>query len=459
MHADRVGSFDRSPLRRLGRRSVLKGVTLGAGAAVLEPFVRGLEAEAAGQEPPRRVIFLLTGNGLWPHHVQPTNVDRKAGDGLIDRPMAEMQLPRQLAKLEPFRDQLGIIQKLSHRIAGPGDHGKSFGALGCFNWRRDAVGQTVDHAIASAQEAIFPVVGLGVVPSAATALNSRASAIGPKQPLSVICDPNLAFNALFGSAADGAAGRVFNARNKLLDHIRADIGRVRRELPGMDRQKLDIYLDTFEQMRIRTDKLAAVKDRLRAGRPDIDDFRKNLAPDRFAAQSALAAAAVASRLTNVVHFDASGMEGYHWKELNLETDAGTVGHMHPGQKRDDIYMPVRDLEAGQIADMAGRLAAIKEGNGTALDNTLIVWMSDSGEEHHGFCKEWPVVLVGGLGGRLKTAGRFLQFPAYQNPGHRTIRNFYLALLRAVGDGRETFGELDRDLPEKDQAGPLAEILT
>jgi len=93
-----------------------------------------------------------------------------------------------------------------------------------------------------------------------------------------------------------------------------------------------------------------------------------------------------------------------------------------------------------------------------LDNTLIVWMSDSGEAHHGFCNEWPIVLVGNLGGRLKTAGRFLQYPSYQRAGHRTIANFYLALLHAVGDRREKFGEQDSKLEDIDQSGPLAEIL-
>ncbi|MFN9370198.1 MAG: DUF1552 domain-containing protein, partial [Planctomycetia bacterium] len=271
------GTFDPSPLRNLGRRSVLKGVTLGAGAAVLGPFVNGLEAEAAGEDPPLRIIFLLTGNGLWPHHVQPTGIGLKPTAELIDRPMAELHLPPQIARLEPFKRQLGIIQKLSHKIAGSGDHGKKFGALGCFNWRREALGQTVDHAVAKAQAAIFSVVGLGVAPSAETVFVSNASAIGPKRPLSVVCDHEVAFNALFGSTAEGNAGRLFNARNNLLDFIREDINRVRRELPAIDKEKLDIYLDTFEQMRIRTDKLAEVKDRLRAGRPDIDDFRKNLA--------------------------------------------------------------------------------------------------------------------------------------------------------------------------------------
>ena len=92
---------------------------------------------------------------------------------------------------------------------------------------------------------------------------------------------------------------------------------------------------------------------------------------------------------------------------------------------------------------------------------LIVWMSDSGEEHHGFCAEWPLVVLGSLGGRLKTAGRFLQFPTYQSAGHRTVANFYLALLHAVGDQRKSFGEIDpalEGLRDVNQTGALEEIM-
>ena len=67
-----------------------------------------------------------------------------------------------------------------------------------------------------------------------------------------------------------------------------------------------------------------------------------------------------------------------------------------------------------------------------------------------------------MAGKLKTAGRFLQFPAYKEEAketaNRTVRNFYLALLHAVGDRRENFGELDKKMPASAQAGPLAEIL-
>ena len=446
----------------LDRRTALKGVTLGAGAVVLQPFLGRLAAEARGESPPLRIIFVMQGNGLWPHHIQPKGANVGKGDRLVDLPLADLELPDPLAPLAPFKKRLGIIQKLSHKVAGGGDHGKQYGALGGFNWHRGPFSQTIDHALASAQPSPIPVVGLGIQPSAEAVFVNSVSAIAPKRPLPMVCQPDIAFQTLFGSVAEGSAGKAFNARNKLLDWARSDIKRIQSELPSMDREKLDIYLDTFEQMRSRQDKVAALRDRLKANVPAIDKFDGKLVTDRFEAQGAIAAAAIASGLTNVVNIDASGVGYYMWKELGVQTDGHAIGHMHPTDpQRDKLCIPIRKFHAERVADLARRLDAVKEGNGTVLDNTLIVWMSDSGEEHHGFCSEWPLVLLGNLGGRLKTAGRFLQFPTYQSASHRTIANFYLALLHAVGDKRKSFGEIDpalEGLRDVNQTGPLTEIL-
>lgn len=448
---------------QLERRTVLKAVTLGAGAVVLQPFVNALAAEARGEEPPLRVIFVMQGNGLWPHHIQPKGVEPKNGDRMVDLPLADVELPDPISALTPFKNRLGIIQKLSHKISGGGDHGKKYGALGCFHWRREVAGQTIDHAIAGAQRSVIPVLGLGIQPSSEAVVVNTVSAIGPKRPQPMICQPDVAFQMLFGSVAEGNAGKVFQARNKLLDWIRSDIKRVQRELPAMDREKLDIYLDTFEQLRTRQDQVAEMKDQLEANAPAIDKFDSTLATDRFEAQCAIAASAIASGLTNVVNIDASGVAYYTWKELGVITDGHAIGHMHPDQpERDKLCIPIRKFHAERIADLARRLDEVIEGNGTVLDNTLIVWMSDSGEEHHGFCAQWPLVTLGNLGGRLKTSGRFLQFPEYEDGAketeNRTVRNFYLSLLHAVGDRRKNFGELDPKMPAAAQAGPLAEIM-
>ncbi len=442
---------------QLDRRTALKGVTLGAGAVVLQPFVNALAAEARGEAPPPRIVFLMQGNGLWPHHIQPQGIDKKKTDRLVDRPLADLELPDPISPLAPFKKRLGIIQNLSHKISGGGDHGKQYGALGCFNWRRGPLAQTIDNALAAANPGPIPVVGLGVTPSPETVFINSVSAVAPKRPLPIVCQPEIAFQALFGSVAEGNAGKAFQARNKLLDWCRSDIKRVREELPAMDREKLDVYLDTFEQMRARQDKVAALKDQLKANVPAIDKFNGKVITERFEAQCALAAAALASRLTNVVTIDASPAAYYTWKELGVTVDGHSIGH----PDRDKHCTPIRKFHAERVADLARRLDAIKEGDGTVLDNTLIVWMSDSGEEHHGFCAEWPLVVLGNLGGKLKTAGRFLQFPKYQTASHRTIANFYLALLHAVGDKRKSFGEIDpalEGLRDVNQAGALEEIM-
>ncbi len=449
---------------QLDRRSVLKGVTLGAGAVLLQPFLQRLVAEARGEAPPKRVVFFMESNGLYPRHVQPKGVDAGKGDRLIDLPLADLELQEAIEPLTPFKSRLGLIQKLSHKISGGGDHGKGFGGLGCFNWRRGIAGQTIDHALASAQPNIIPVLGLGVPPSAEAAFVNSVSASAPSRPTPMICQPDLAFQTLFGSVAEGGAGQAFQARNKLLDWARADIKRVRDELPAMDREKLEVYLDTFEQMRSRQDRINDNRERLRANLPAINKFDSKRTTQRFEAQCAIAAASLAAGLTNVVTIDAAGGIGlYHtWTELGVTKDGHAIGHSVDQPDSVKFAIAIRRFHAERVADLARRLDAVKEGNGTMLDNTLIIWMSDSGEGHHGFCAEWPLVLVGGLGGRLKTAGRFLQFPTYKEEAketaNRTVRNFYLALLHAVGDRRENFGELDSKMPASAQAGPLTEIL-
>lgn len=50
------------------------------------------------------------------------------------------------------------------------------------------------------------------------------------------------------------------------------------------------------------------------------------------------------------------------------------------------------------------------------------------------------------------------YPGYAKMGHRTMENFYLSLLNAVGDNRKSFGVKDTDLLDLDTAGPLSEIL-
>jgi len=101
---------------------------------------------------------------------------------------------------------------------------------------------------------------------------------------------------------------------------------------------------------------------------------------------------------------------------------------------------------------------VPEGDGTMLDNTLIVYLSDAASAHHGGFEEWPLVLMGGCNGKLRTDGRYVVYPYHGKPGHRTLNTLYNSILHAAGGPRDDFGDPDPDLDESMSRGTLDEIL-
>jgi hypothetical protein len=204
----------------------------------------------------------------------------------------------------------------------------------------------------------------------------RALALLPFAPAQAPdpANPALAYQALFGSAAGGAAKQAFDARKPLLDHLAADVKRAEAALAGPEREKLQSYLRAFETMRDRHGKLVEMEVVLKKHAPPVID-----------------------KFTSAVE------------------------------------------------------------NGTMFDNTLIVYLSDGAEGHHSRCWEWPAVLVGNLGGALKT-GRYLELPGHGARGHKHIGNLYTTLPNAAGDTRESFGQPDPILGgDVDQKGGIAEL--
>jgi hypothetical protein len=69
-----------------------------------------------------------------------------------------------------------------------------------------------------------------------------------------------------------------------------------------------------------------------------------------------------------------------------------------------------------------------------------------------------VVLLGGMGRKLKPGGRYVQLPGYGARKHRTLSNLYLTLLHAAGRPRDRFGIPDNGLRGIDQGGVVGELL-
>tara|TARA_Y100000588_G_scaffold305979_1_gene329499 strand:- start:141 stop:473 length:333 start_codon:yes stop_codon:yes gene_type:complete len=109
--------------------------------------------------------------------------------------------------------------------------------------------------------------------------------------------------------------------------------------------------------------------------------------------------------------------------------------------------------------MVRRFEQIPDGDGTFMDNTVIVFLSDAPDTHHSTAYEWPFLLIGNISEKMNLGGRYITYPGYGKNGHRTVGSFYTTLLNVAGINDQYFGCFDTELGnEKMQTGPLSEIL-
>jgi len=453
----------------LARRRFLQGLTLGATGVALNPLLQRMALAADGQPAAPRFLFVVEGNGLPPRQVHPAGipfVDRAQRDKVAIHALRELNLPPALQPVAAFRDRLAIIQGLSGRMCG-GGHSSDHGALGAYhaNNGRHIQAATIDAALGQAFPGIFPSVTLGIASNPDEAVIFNCSADAPGRSLPTICQPHLAYARMFGSVAEGGARASFAAKRNLLDHLRGDVARVRQRLGSVDREKLDTYLSAYETLGGQSTRLVESRDRLKKSAPVASDkFMSTVETDRLDAHFELAAAAMIGGLTNVATI-ASGVGFPYFNVtftgLGIEQGKHPIGHdlyntdSRAGWERSE---KIRRFHFELIARFMTRLQTIPEGNGTMLDNTVVVYLSDAAETHHSRCFEWPMVVLGNVNARLRTDGRYVVLPDYGKPGHRTINTVYNTLLHAAGKPRDDFGKPDPNLDKTMHRGPLSELL-
>ncbi|MCA9210738.1 MAG: DUF1552 domain-containing protein [Planctomycetales bacterium] len=450
------------------RRDVLKGLSLGAGATLLAPLIQQAVALAEGKSDgvQRRVVFVVQSNGLRPSFITPSGHEWKesreggtTGGELVELSLRDRALPAALEPLTPLKDRITLLQGLSGRIAYS-DHSANHGALGCYS-ARGVHGQTIDSALAAALPAVFPHVLLGLGANGSEAINYAHSALAANKPLPTICSPSLAFRSLFGSV-DGGGKAEFDRQTNLLDFLADDVKRSAAALPASERGKLESYAEAFESLYARQREIADLQGIIRRHAPDLGEKRTTTTSSLvLEAQFEIATAALIAGLTNVVTLTSgSGHQRFgQYPELGA-ADLHNLGHggSIAGKTNEESFIVIHQIHTRLIAEMAQKLSNIPEGNGSMLDNTLIVFMSDSGDGHHPRLYSWPIVLIGDLGGRLKRGGRYLEFPAYGQNKHATIGSLYATLLQAAGQSCDKFGHDDIKLSDIRQGEPLQDLL-
>jgi hypothetical protein len=465
----------------LPRRQFLKGMS--GTALALVPFFQRMRAEAAGDPAalPKRFVFVVRGNGLRPYGVVPKGLEKYGADKfkaekMIDLPLSDYVLNDSMKSLQPFMDQLSIVQGLSSKVC-KGPHGGHYGVLGAYTSGDHAPPrrETIDYTLAKAFPGIFPHLAfhIGTKPGELFRYLD-ISAMGKNTRTPAYTSPMLAYKDIFGTVMKGADAAIETEANaNLMDFLVDDVKRAQKVLPSMEREKLGHYLHGFEALRDRQVKLTAMGDLLGKRAPILDDkYRSEIETHRLEAHFDLAAGSLISGLTNAVTIRADqlevryqGFEHERMKKISLHE----IGHTADVEGTTDRFESnweegremrekIRTFQLELIAGLAGKLRAVPEGDGTMLDNTVIVFMSDAGSQHHTGYENMPLLVLGNMNKAFK-GGRYLHYPSYNQKGHRVFANLLMSVLHAAGLPSDRYGDLDLGLGEDiDQAGPLGELM-
>jgi hypothetical protein len=255
--------------------------------------------------------------------------------------------------------------------------------------------------------------------------------------------PSLAFDCLFEN-------RGSKRMESIIDRVMEDADGLSRKISAEDKNKLDEYLSSVREVEKRVEHMRA--SRIKAGenakvrgqaavtmpRPDNglpEDIREHM---RLMCDIvALAFQTDKTRLATLVL--CRDLSGLTYPFLG-------VSRAHHAASHDDLsedYEKISRYYVSNLAYLASRLDAMPEGEGTVLDNTCLLYLSNmfSGSRHDN--TKLPIVTVGGFGGALET-GRVLDYTA-KSDENRKLCSLYLSFMDRIGVSLPRFGDADTRL--------------
>jgi hypothetical protein len=411
--------------RALSRRTVLRGMGTAVALPFLESMVPAFQALAQSPaRPPMRFGAVYFPNGA------PMS---GANNFWMPAAQGELQITPILKPLEAFKDQMTVVGNLS-RAGGKSvtDHAVSSagwlsGAVAKQTEAEDIhVGVTIDQVLARqiGQDTPFPSLELatedfsgyvgGCVPGYSCAYMNTLSWAGPTSPLPMEINPRVAFERMFGRAADGNQRLERMRENRsILDSVAGEAQQLQRRLGSQDRARLDEYLGTVREIERRIERTEA-----RNAASVTAVVAPAGVPETFEEHAAvmfdLLAVAYQADLTRVFTFMMA-------REASQRT--------YPA-----LNIPETHHDVSLFGAFVEKLRTSPEADGSVLDHSLIVFgggMSD-GQAHSAY--PLPLAALGGASGKMK-GNRFMLAGEWT-----PVANLWLSVAGMFGSPIEQFGE-------------------
>ena len=264
---------------------------------------------------------------------------------------------------------------------------------------------------------------------------------GPTTPLPVETNPRVLFERLFGDG-DSIDPKAMAAHNRedqsILDLVREDISGLSRNLGAGDRRKLDEYLESIRDIERRIEIAEQ-----RMSNVDVPSIRRpagvpDLYPDYVKLMFDLQVLALQADLTRVWTFmlgkEASVMTYIH---IGIPDAHHEITHHAGHQDKIEGVTKINTHHVDLFGYLLRKMDAMREGDGSLLDHSLVLYGSDMSNGNHHNQHNLPLVLAGGAAGRRTSCAVSDGYADDQSAGHD------------AGKGRRAHGQAGR------QHGPAA----
>jgi hypothetical protein len=426
--------------QRYSRRSFLRG----AGVCLSLPWLESIAwaSPRAQQAPSVKLGFYFVPHGAVMSQWTPA----KTG---------ALELTPILKPLEPFRSQLNVISDLALPLAYTEDasaaanHSSSsavFLSGAAMHKNTNLLGVTVDQVAARhlGRESLLPSLELGIEESSnscgegwSCAYRDTISWLDERTPLPVERNPQVLFERLFGTGATAEARADNRMQSRsILDAVSEQTARLQRDLPAADRRRLDQYLTDVREIerRLQIASSSVSGEMQLPAKPHgiPDDFEEHIKA-MFDLQVLAWQAGMTRISTLMLAVEASNAI---YPKSGVRDSFHPLSHHSNIQANKDKLAQINRYHIGLWGYLLEKMRQTPDGEGTLLDNSILMWgsgMSDSNVHNH---DPLPILLAGGGAGALK-GGRHIR----AGQGKKVpLANLHRSLLQKVGVEIERFGD-------------------
>lgn len=358
-----------------------------------------------------------------------------------------------LQSLAPVKDKTTVFTNMELRPAYPGSHATSNSSF--LSAARAKVTESTDYYLGTTadqvaakqigQETQLPSLELAMDllqtvgqcdNGYACVYQNNLSWSSPTTPLPAEAHPRLVFESLFGEGGTPEERRAaLRERASLLDSIADDMRRLKRDLGKRDQARVTEYLDSVREVERRIQKAEA--DSKDNPLPDLD--RPLGVPASYADHARLMfdlqLLAFQGDITRVTTFQiARETSNRTYPEIGVSDPHHPLSHHGDNPAKIERMSKINTFHVSLFAEYLQKLKATPEGNGSLLDNVLLLYGSGIGNPNVHDHTYLPIIVAGGAAGGMK-GNRHIR---YDKP--TPLANLHLTLLNKVGVKIDQFGD-------------------